>query len=850
MTAAETSTTLGGDINSCDREPIHQLGGVQGYGFLIAVSSSWIVQYVSANVDLFLDVDPPDLIGSPLSAVLDEDTIHLLRNKLQSLRVRDDIERVFNLPLSKEGRIFDVSLYLSDELIVIEGEPSLSESQMNSSALVRGMITRLRATDVFTVFCREAARQVRMLSGFDRVMIYRFNRDASGEVIAESAKAGLPPFLGLRYPASDIPQQARALYERSWLRLIVDVDGEVSPIIPKIGLSGQPLDLSLSTMRAVSPIHLEYLRNMGVAASMSISIMRGGKLWGLIACHHMRPRYLSSERRTALELFGLTISLLVESREREAEATQEAQARLTQNTLMTAIATEGTSLENLSQFFGELRSLLQCDGIGIWLGEKWMLDGLTPTYEEFSGIVRFLNNEAGDKVYATDHMGAVYPPAQDFTERAAGLLAIPVSRMARDYIVFFRREVTQTVTWAGDPVKAATTGPNGVRLTPRKSFEAWQEIVRQQSLPWNDIELRIADSLRITLLEVVLRLTEKVDTTQRASQQKQELLIAELNHRVRNILSLVKGLLAQTSPTGSIEDYVNVVGGRIQALARAHDQITSDDWQPASLRGLIHAESEAYLSGKMDRIRIEGDEVVIAPQAFSTLALVMHEMMTNSAKYGAMCDRSGWVTIKWHKDGLGHFIIDWKERGGPAVRPPSRRGFGSTIIERSIPFDLKGEASIDYELDGVHARFVIPDRLVSPGEIQAAKPVSMRAETSYFDLQGPMLMVEDNIIIAMDAEDALRDMGITEVSTFSTVADTLRYLENTVPAAALVDFNLGNETSTPIAERLRELGVPFFFATGYGEALHLPDGLSRVTVVKKPYQAKMLRIALADCLAS
>ena len=240
---------------------------------------------------------------------------------------------------------------------------------------------------------------------------------------------------------------------------------------------------------------------------------------------------------------------------------------------------------------------------------------------------------------------------------------------------------------------------------------------------------------------------------------------------------------------------------------------------------------------------------MLDPKAFATLALVVHEMMTNSAKYGALCDRSGWVTIKWRDDGVGHFIIDWQERGGPPVRPPTRRGFGSTIIERSIPFDLNGEASIDYDLDGVHACFTIPAKLVSPGDAVEIVEAAPKAQPSYFELDGPMLLVEDNIIIAMDAEDALHEMGIADVVTYSTVRDAMKYLDTNKPAAALVDFNLGQETSTPVAERLNEMGVPFFFATGYGEALHLPETLRDRLVVKKPYQLSALRAALADCIA-
>ncbi len=175
---------------------------------------------------------------------------------------------------------------------------------------------------------------MRALTGFDRVMVYRFDPDGSGEVIAESARSSLDPYLGLHYPASDIPKQARALYERNWLRIIADVDAAPVPVLPARDPHGRLLDLSMSSLRTVSPIHLEYLRNMGVAASLSVSILRGGKLWGLFACHHTEPRHLSLERRTGAELFGQMFSLILESREREAETAYEASSRALHDRLM------------------------------------------------------------------------------------------------------------------------------------------------------------------------------------------------------------------------------------------------------------------------------------------------------------------------------------------------------------------------------------------------------------------------------------------------------------------------------------------------------------------------------------
>jgi light-regulated signal transduction histidine kinase (bacteriophytochrome) len=832
------------DLTSCDREPIHILGAVQPFGFLIAVSSDWIVVRASENAARWLGHADSDLLGLPLSDLMDIETIHLIRGHLQSLRGPDAIDRIFGTALQPGGAPFDIALHLSGGSIVIEAEPSVFE-HLNAGNLVRSMVGRLQQTVGFDPFCREAVRQMRALTGFDRVMVYRFDPDGSGVVIAESARSSLEPYLGLHYPASDIPKQARALYERNWLRIIADVDAAPVAVLPQRDPEGRPLDLSMSTLRTVSPIHIEYLRNMGVAASLSVSILRGGKLWGLFACHHAEPRHISLERRTGAELFGQMFSLILESREREAETAYEASSRALHDRLMGALASGGTSLENITGFLDDITGIVTCDGIGVWVNGEITLRGATPTAEEFTGLVRFLNRTATSRAFATHEIGAVHPPAADYTERAAGLLAVPISRAPRDFLVFFRR----TVTWAGNPEKPATLGPNGLRLTPRKSFEAWTEVVRGQSTPWGAVDLRIAEALRITLLEVILRLTDSAEKERKTAQERQELLIAELNHRVRNILNLIRGIVAQSrSGTDSVEDFAGVIGERIQALARAHDQITTTNWGPGSLRDLIALEAEAYLGETADRVRLQGVDVLLEPQAFSTLALVIHELMTNSAKYGALSQAAGQVDVVWERDGSDCLVIHWSESGGPPVKPPTRRGFGTTLIERSIPYELKGEAEITYELIGVRGRFAVPSRYVRPAPIvpvAAPRERERALERDAAALSGAVLVVEDNMIIALEAEEILASLGAKAVDMAGSVHDALRQIEAAKPSFALLDVNLGSETSLPVAVRLSALGVPFVFATGYGESFRIPPELGAVAMIKKPYTADTLRRALS-----
>jgi CheY-like chemotaxis protein len=242
---------------------------------------------------------------------------------------------------------------------------------------------------------------------------------------------------------------------------------------------------------------------------------------------------------------------------------------------------------------------------------------------------------------------------------------------------------------------------------------------------------------------------------------------------------------------------------------------------------------------------MEGPEVALDPKAFATLALVVHEMMTNSAKYGALADSTGKVEIVWKLDQSSSLVIDWKESGGPPVQPPSRRGFGTTIIERSIPFDLKGDAELRFDLLGVHAHFVIPANYVEM--VTAMSGVATKLETDKPApprLSGTALIVEDNLIIAMAAEVILLELGARHVGTAASVSQALTSIEREKPDFALLDLNLGNENSIPVATKLRELNVPFMFATGYGERAPIPVELAEAPVVQKPYTREVVEAAL------
>lgn len=834
------------NLTNCDREPIHIPGSVQPFGFLLALLSDFTICMASENAADHLGGEQAGLLPRPIADVLSPAAVAVIRARVDYLSGPDAVERVFGIDLKADGRLFDLAIHFSGLYLVVEAEPSVIEPGVHSGELVRLMLARIRKTSGMIELAQEGARQLKVLTGFDRIMVYRFHPDGSGEVIAEVASTGLEPFLGLHYPASDIPRQARQLYQRNWLRIIADINAKPAALESTTTHSAGLLDLSMSVLRAVSPIHIEYLRNMGVAASMSVSILREGKLWGLFACHHYSPHHLSFEKRTAAELFGQMYSWLLEARERENDIGYETRAHQIQERLIERAASQAHSKRAIIDFIGEYRKMIDCDGIALWSDDEITLDGETPTESEVQDLIGFINRTSPGRICASAEIAKVYAAGESFRDRAAGFLAIPISRAPGDCLVFFRREVLRSVKWAGDPNKPYSEGPLGPRLTPRKSFELWQQTVAGQSKPWSSADLRIAESLRVTLLEVILQLAELAARERRGAQERQELMIAELNHRVRNILSLVRGLVAQSKDTSTtVEEFAAVLGGRIQALARAHDQITNLNWAPVALRSLLESEAGAYLGARAGRVRMEGPDIALDPKAFATLALVVHEMMTNSAKYGALADSTGQVQVIWRLDPGSSLVIDWKESGGPPVQPPSRRGFGTTIIERSVPFDLKGDAEIRFDLLGVQARFVIPANFVQMMPSIAGAPSRLAAkEESAPRLSGTVLIVEDNLIIAMGAEVILLELGARHVETAASVNQAMKAIDRATPSFALLDINLGAESSIPVGHRLKELGVPFMFATGYGERAPIPQELAHAPVIQKPYTRDLVEKAL------
>lgn len=838
------------DLRACAREPIHLSGAIQPQGWLLVASMpDWTLRHASANVEALFGVPLASMIGVSLQQWLSSEVLHALGNALTGGGGEQaGQQRAAQAEIGRDGRLCDFSVHRMGAHLHIEIEPA-EPAQRTQSPLVlaQAMIARLAGTRSLDEFHARAAQQMRALSGFDRVMIYKFLDDGSGKVIAESRRATLSPYLGLHFPASDIPAQARELYRRNRIRLIPDAGYAPVPILPLHDDQGRPLDLGFTALRSVSPVHLEYLRNMQVTASMSVSVLCDGRLWGLVACHHASARPLPMDMRAAADLFGMFYSMQVASRERAEEFDYESRARIVHDETVAGLATAADPFALLVERLPALPHLIPCDGAGLWRDGRWQGEGTTPPAEVVAGIIKALSAQVGQDVARTEAMADLAPDAAAASPGISGVLAIQVSPDRGAYLLLFRRELVEVVQWAGDPGQAYTRDGQG-RLSPRASFDAWQQTVRGRSAPWTPAECRIAERLRATLLGLQMQRMEDGSLRRDAAGESQKLVIAELNHRIKNMLALMQSMVMQSAEdTDDIREFVDILEGRIRALAFAHDQFDARA-QIGGLRELVDAELRPY-HGREGRFRIDGPPVLLAAKARSALALVLHEMATNAAKAGSLSVPAGRLEVSWHLDGDGACRILWRERGGPQVVAPSREGFGSTLIRRAIPHELGGGAEVRYPAAGVEADFTIPAQHIHEAPHPPADPQAVPAVDTRVVEGLSLLVLEDNMLIALDTEHLLRRMGARQVEIAGSVEEAMRVLDGGGIQAAVVDVHLGEGgSSLPVADRLAREGTPFAFATGYRDSMMIPEPHRRVPVVRKPGTLEKLAAALGELL--
>jgi two-component system, chemotaxis family, sensor kinase Cph1 len=508
------------NLNSLKQPSIANLTGIQSHGVLLVLTEPDLtILQVSTNSNSSLGIAATELLHQPLSTIIDEFQISQWQNSLST----DHLEQISPTKIwvrkfGDDYSVFDAIWHRSaDGFLVLELEPSLSAESipfLSFYHLAKTSIDRLLSSGNWRDFGHIIVQEVRNVTEFDRVMLYKFDTDGHGEVLAEAKADEMESYLGLHFPESDIPQPARKMFLANSIRVIPDARSAPVDLIPaKNPLTRQPTDLTKSVLRSPYSCHLEYLENMGVAASLTISLIKDGELWGIIACHHRTPKLVPYELRKACEFLGQVIFSEISNQEEAADFNYQTKINQVLSASIERMANSLSFVEGLVNGETNLLDLVAAKGAAICYGGQWTIVGQTPTEEELNYLVTWLSKNVTTDLFLTEQLPLVYTDAQSFKDVASGLLAIPLSRQS--YVLWFRPEVLQTVNWGGDPHHPFEITPSKsiegeLQLCPRKSFSLWQETVRLHALPWKEVEIEAAKELRKAIVNIVLRQAEEL----------------------------------------------------------------------------------------------------------------------------------------------------------------------------------------------------------------------------------------------------------------------------------------------------------------------------------------------------
>lgn len=660
MNSTDSAAAHASAAEQCAREPIHLPGSIQPQGFMLVLDpTTFEVLQASDNVRDWLAVEASQLLGKPLEHCLDggSDVVR----KLGTLP-RDEHHPVHLGDLHFRGcdqARFAMLAHAWDHVLIAEFEPArdVAAAHGHLYPLVRAFVGQMQEVQDIQALCRLAAFELKRITGFGRVKAYRFDEQGNGLVLAEVADDGYPSYLGLCFPASDIPRQARALYVASRIRVIEDADYVPSALVPAINpRTGSALDMSHAALRSVSPVHLRYMRNMGTQASMSISIVVRGRLWGLVSCHDSNPRAVGFQVRMACELLGSVLSLQIEAREAHADTEHLLGLRQRIVRLLSSMADRDSVREGLLAQPDTFLEFAGAQGGAVISDSHCDLFGQTPPAAQVEALVKWLSQRelAGD-VFVTDNVTRDVPQLKGLAEHAAGILAVAISELHNHYLIWFQPEQRRTVHWAGRPEKPIDG--NG-HLNPRASFEQWEETVKGHSRGWDAMVVEGVSELRTAVLGIVLRKAEELAQLAgelKKSNKELEAFSYSVSHDLRAPLRHIAGyaeLLSDFEGTKLSERgvrFLEHIGESARFAGTLVDNLLSfsqmgrsalrlSDVDLGALVDATRREMEPDLQGRHVQWHIEPLPKVIADAAFIHLAL--RNLLSNAIKYSRGRDPS------------------------------------------------------------------------------------------------------------------------------------------------------------------------------------------------------------------
>ena len=587
-----SETQLKQALDGCSTEPIHTPGSIQPYGVLLVLDpQSHKILQASDNLKPWLGVETSDALGQPLSAVIGAEQADIIRH----IVVTRELQPLQSSVIRVGDKVFDAVAHLADGYVVVELEivddPKTLQRDFFYDEL-RQFAVGMRDTRDLNDLYGFVTAQIRKITGFDRVKLYRFDEDWNGEVIAESRATHMASYKGLHFPASDIPPQARALYMKNFIRSISDIGYAPVPVVPvKNPHTDRPLDMSMSALRSVSPIHVQYLANMGVHASMSVTIIQNGRFWGLIACHHNSPYHVPYRIRMVSEIMGHVFSAQLSSMEEMVDRADAEKRRLILERLSASLGTHYNLHDLLRDKQDMALEAMRAQGMATLYRNRILTFGRTPDEAQVRTLIDWLYSRHPGSLVKTHEAETLTGEVEGLTDLRGGFLAAPISHMRKDYMVWFRDSIVKDVHWAGNPEKKAVEEKAGYRLAPRASFDLWKQTVKNRSRAWSREDVDMAQNL-----VHIINQSERI-AAEEASIAKSEFL-ANMSHELRTPLNAIVGIINILDRDAKLDD-------------RQREFIRTMNLSANSLLGLIN--------DLLDIAKIESNEMTVEERPFNLL---------------------------------------------------------------------------------------------------------------------------------------------------------------------------------------------------------------------------------------
>lgn len=500
------------DLNNCDKEPIHKLNKVQNHGAVLSFDLETLqVVQCSNNIESFLKLKPEAVIDKSIQdlfgkAIFNDLATALQHNKFTAIPYETQLHKLLLIPHKNENHF------------ILELEQSVAETNtFTYQQQLTEIINQLSNATDEQEMCDLAATLVKDFLQYDRVMIYQFDENWNGEVVSEAREEKLESWLGLHYPATDIPQQARQLFLKQGVRIISEITNDTAYMVPQLSpVTNDVLDLSKSELRAPSSIHIEYLQNMKVGGTLTAAIVYNNTLWGLIACHHYSPKFISYHHRLSCKFLTQVFANQLGLRAFNSSLKKINEYAEVRSALVKQMSANWNITEGLSVHENNLLSLTEASGVAILIDGKLTCLGNTPKKKEILALCDWITKEKQDEVYYTNKLSTEFIDAKHYEDTASGVLHLTISKGKNNKLLWFKPEVLETVDWGGNPNKSFEIDEANARLSPRKSFEKWSEKVKGQSDAWHDYEIAAAKALKESISEIIV---EKYDEVMQLNKQ-------------------------------------------------------------------------------------------------------------------------------------------------------------------------------------------------------------------------------------------------------------------------------------------------------------------------------------------